>query len=128
VTGSHEPVHTRPRASLFRSLFGFQRRDRDRDGTEGLIAPRSPGLRPTTPTLAVPSLHDLPSRPTSPGLLRPPLSPRVSSEYVRPVPRPPQRSYTSPPPPSADGGMSMSMLDAERVGLGLRRVPSAQRI
>jgi hypothetical protein len=86
----------------------MQRRDR----SEGLIAPRSPGLRPTSPGLAVPSLHDLPARPTSPGLGL--LSPRVSAEFVRP---PPQRSHTSPHMDAA--------LDA---GLTLRRVPSAQRL
>jgi hypothetical protein len=92
--------------------------------TEGLIAPRAPGSRPVSPTLGVPSLHDLPPRPLSP--LGPP-SPRTSFEAPRPVsPRMPRRSLTGPPEVSVTAPPE-DVLGLDRTGLGFRRVPSYSR-
>lgn len=135
-TSPVKPIMTRPRASLFKSLYDtlprVRPRTRRRDASEGIIAPRSPNLRPAatvsplqTPTRLerVPSMNNLP----------PPLSPRrVSSDsYAVPgsailevdaadnssdrlapfrVGTPPRRSSAVGPPSrrsSIEGGLEM---------------------
>lgn len=92
-TSPTKPVITRPRASLFKSLYDtlprVRPRTRRRDTSEGIIAPRSPNLMlpPPSPTPGhspailqrVPSLNNLP-----PPMLSPtPPTRRLSSEARR---------------------------------------------
>ncbi|PCH41457.1 DUF396-domain-containing protein [Wolfiporia cocos MD-104 SS10] len=80
------PINTRPRSSLFRSLYDslpqVRARPRRRDTSEGIIAPRSPNIARSTLTpspIHSPTL--LPRVPSMNGLPSPLLSPRrVSSD------------------------------------------------
>ncbi|RPD67003.1 DUF396-domain-containing protein [Lentinus tigrinus ALCF2SS1-7] len=122
-------VATRSRTSLFKSLFDIlpldaiprlRSRNRRRDTSEGIIAPRSPSVQPSSPGFGpVPSLNGLPS---------PLLSPRrVSSDSYRPgspsgfhLDPPPRRSMTR----DESGEGSVSGLGARR--LDMRRTVSTQ--
>ena len=123
-------VATRSRTSLFKSLFDvlpldaiprLRPRNRRRDTSEGLIAPRSPSAQPPSPGFGpMPSLNGLPS---------PLLSPRrVSSDSYRPGS--PSGFHLDPPP-----RRSMTKDESSRDGLGpglgarrldMRRTVSAQ--
>ncbi|GBE79962.1 Protein SVP26 [Sparassis crispa] len=94
-TSPSKPIMTRPRASLFKSLYDrmprLRPKQRRRDTSEGIIAPRSPSLVrvPSSPTPGqssiglqrVPSMNSLPPPLLSPT---PPLRRLSSDSYAHP--------------------------------------------